>query len=292
MSNILITGGTGSLGLKLIGLLHKHNVVSISRNEFLISKARSIFSDVNFSIGDIRDSDGISKYFKNIDIVIHAAAIKHVDNGENFSFETLKTNIIGSQNIISLSEKYNIGENIFISSDKAAYVDNLYGSTKLTGERLFLASPVNSKIIRFGNLIGSNGSVFDLWKNSKTCINLTNEHMSRFFISKIEASRFIVDCIESNRINNKIIIPKIKSANMKDVADVFSKNLNLPIEISGIRPGEKIKEFLMTSEEFNSAAEYSDYWVLNFDSLNSKDINQIDSSLANRWDPQELFNMI
>ncbi len=292
MSNILITGGTGSLGLSLISSLSSHNIISVSRNEFLISEAKHLFPEVNFCIGDIRDKDSIEKYFKNIDIVIHAAAIKHVDNGENFPSEIIKTNILGSQNILNFSEKYDIGQNIFISSDKSAYVDNLYGSTKLTGERLFLANKINTKIIRFGNLIGSNGSVFNLWKNSKSFISLTDTSMSRFFITKNNASTFIIDCINNDLLNNKIIVPKIKSINMKEIADVFSKNRNIPIMISGIRPGEKTKEFLMTSEEFYSSAEYRDYWVLNSKGSNSKDIDQIDSSLAKKWDPKELFDMI
>ncbi len=292
MNNILISGGTGSLGLSLIKNLSSHNIISVSRNEFLIAKAKELYPDVKFVIGDIRDKDGIKKYFKNIDIVIHSAAIKHVDNGETFSSEIIKTNILGSQNIIDLSTKYNVMQNIFISSDKSAYVDNLYGATKLTGERLFLNSLINSKIIRFGNLIGSNGSVFDLWKNNKTKITLTDEKMSRFFISKNNASEFIVECISNNLINNKIIIPKIKAINMKEIADVFSHNLNLPILISGIRPGEKIKEFLMTSEEFYSSSEYDNFWVLNSNSPDSKDIKQIDSSSANKWDAKDLFNMI
>ena len=292
MANILITGGTGSLGLSLISMMPNDSVISISRNEFLISKAREMFPHVKFVLGDIRDISSVESYFKNIDIVIHSAAIKHVDNGELFSSEIIKTNILGTQNIIDLSIKNNVSQFIFISSDKSAYVDNLYGATKLTGERIVLSKSIKSKTIRFGNLIGSNGSVFDIWKNSKNAINLTDKSMTRFFISKQDASNFIISCINNELLNNKVIVPKLKSIKMEDIANMFSNELKIPVKVAGMRPGEKIKEFLMTSEEFAHSSDHGDFWTLSHNNINNGDISQIDSSLSTKWDVDDLFNMI
>lgn len=293
MANILITGGTGSLGLSLIKSLQSHNITSLSRNELMISKARGLFPEVRFALADIRDFESIEKYFLNIDYVIHCAALKHVDNGQYYPEEFIKTNIVGSSNIIKASKKYNVPQIIFISSDKASSPDNVYGSSKLIAEQLFLNNKdANIKVVRFGNLIGSNGSVFDIWNNSNSSINLTDKNMTRFFIPRDNAAKIICSIMDMKEFSNTIFIPKMKSINMFDIASFYSKQKNISINIVGKRPGEKINELLMTSSEWSRAKDYGLFWILDSVANNTDEFNNIDSDFAEKWDLQELFGMI
>jgi len=278
---ILITGGTGSLGQALTKRLLEMKVDTIrifSRNEEKQIQMESQFNDnrLRFFLGDINDFERLKRALEDIDIVFHTAALKHVPKIEYNPFEAIKTNIIGSQNVINACLHENVGKVIAISTDKAVSPLNTYGATKLLMEKLFVtannyADPEKHVTrfisVRYGNVFGSSGSVIPLFieqikKNKK--ITITDPKMTRFSITMNEALDFILNAANSGK-GSEIFVPKMRAYNIMDLKDAFSELFeNVNEEIIGIRPGEKLHEVLISEDEIRYGWEYNDmYFITN-----------------------------
>ena len=263
---ILITGGTGSLGQALTKKLLKTDIAAIrifSRNESKQVQMESEFQDkrLRFLIGDIRDKERLITAFEDIDIVFHAAALKHVPVIEYNPFEAIKTNVVGSQNVIDAALIQNVEKVICIGTDKAVAPLNTYGATKLLMEKLFVSAnnfPDHQKhrtiflAVRYGNVVGSSGSVIPKFiEQSKAGnkITITNIDMTRFSITMEQALDFILECTINGKAS-EIYIPKLKAYNIRDVKKAISEMIvDSGEEIVGIRPGEKLHEVLIIREE-------------------------------------------
>ena len=253
---ILLTGGTGSFGKKFTEIvLKEHNpkVIRIfSRGELKQQKMREQFNNerLRFFIGDVRDRNRLYRAMNNDDIVVHAAALKQVPTCEYNPIEAIKTNINGAINVIDAAIDNDVEKVMALSTDKAVHPINLYGATKLVAEKLFIqANSYTGKretivsCVRYGNVVGSRGSVIPVFKEQrkKGVITITDERMTRFWITQEQAVKFIIDCIEKMK-GGEVFIPKIPSMKITDLIDVIAPEAKR--EVVGIRPGEKINEVL------------------------------------------------
>lgn len=272
---ILVTGGTGSFGKKFIAAALKQNVKKVivfSRDELKQYEMAQEFTDprVRFFIGDVRDKERLYRAFDGVDIVIHAAALKHVGACEYNPFEAVKTNIHGAQNIIEAAIDRGVKKVIALSTDKAASPINLYGATKLASDKLFVAGnsyagdkETRFAVVRYGNVVGSRGSVVPFFKKLKedgaTVIPVTDDRMTRFWITLEQGVQFVIDSL--TRMNGgEIFIPKIPSMSILDLAEAIAPECE--IEIVGIRPGEKLHEAMITEDDARHTLEYDDYFVI------------------------------
>ena len=262
---ILITGGTGSLGKALTKRLLESKVDTIrifSRNESKQVDMENELSDsrLRFLIGDVRDRDRLEAALEDIDIVFHAAALKHVPRIEYNPFESIKTNVIGSQNVIDAALKQNVEKAICISTDKAVSPLNTYGATKLLMEKLFITANnfmqlprhrTKFLVIRYGNVFGSSGSIIPTFlkqiKNGRK-ITVTDTRMTRFSITMEQALDFILDCSVTGK-KSEIYIPKLKGYSIELVIEAFRDLYEVEIENIGLRPGEKFHEVLISKDE-------------------------------------------
>lgn len=273
---ILVTGGTGSFGQKFTEVIleqYKPKVVRIfSRDELKQWEMEKKFKGckrLRFFIGDIRDKERVERAMDGADIVVHAAALKQVPSCEYNPLEAIKTNILGAQNIINAAIDHNIEKIIALSTDKAVNPVNLYGSTKMCMEKLFVAanSYVGEKrrtrmsCVRYGNVVGSRGSVIPLFKKQRDAgmITITDKRMTRFWITLEQGARFVIKCMEIMQ-GGEVFIPKIPSLNILDLAKEIAPNCK--INFIGIRPGEKVHECLLTEDEARHSSEFKDYYVV------------------------------
>ena len=267
--SILITGGTGSLGKALTRHIIENfkgikKLVIFSRDEqkqFLMAQEfpESKYPFMRYFIGDVRDKDRLVRAFKGIDFVIHAAAMKHVHIAEYNPDECIKTNVNGAQNVVQAAIENGVSSVVALSTDKACSPINLYGATKLTSDKLFVAantikgdSKVKFSIVRYGNVMGSNGSVIPFFKEkAKTgVLPITHPEMTRFNISIQEGVELVFFALE-NSYGGEIYIPKISSYNILDLAKAIDENCEL--KVIGIRPGEKLhEEMISASDSFNT----------------------------------------
>jgi len=272
---ILITGGTGSWGQELTTQLLEFNPKEIriySRGELAQVNMKRIFNNpkLKFIIGDVRDYEAIHWACKNVNYVFHLAALKHVPVCEEQPNEAIKTNIVGTQNIIKSAIYNGVDEVIDVSSDKACSPINLYGMTKAVGEKLITNASTFSKtkfmVIRGGNALGSNGSVIPLFisqikQNNK--ITVTDKRMTRFFITLPKAIQLLF--IATGGINGGLFVMKMPACRIMDLAEVLIKhygNKNTKIEEIGIRPGEKLHEVLVSKDEVMHTYKYKDKYHL------------------------------
>ena len=276
---ILITGGTGSLGQALTSRLLKEDVDTIrifSRNENKQITMESKFEDdrLRFLLGDVRDYSRLVRAMEDIDIVFHAAALKHVPIIEYNPFESIKTNVIGSQNVIDACLEENVEKAVAIGTDKAVSPLNTYGATKLLMEKLFVTASNYLKkerhktkffALRYGNVLGSSGSVipkFIKQIKNKEKITITDPNMTRFSISMDEALDFILTATEIAK-GSEIFIPKLRAYTIKDIKDVLFELLQkIDEENIGIREGEKLNEILINSDEIRYTWEYENMYML------------------------------
>ena len=274
---ILITGGTGSLGQALTKRLLEYNVKAVrifSRNESKQIEMESNIKDdrIRFLLGDVRDLQRLRRATTDVDIVFHAAALKHVPKIEYNPFEAIKTNVVGSQNVIDASLDANVDKVICVGTDKAVSPLNTYGATKLLAEKLFVSAnnyftreKTKFFAVRYGNVFGSSGSVIPLFIKqikSKQKITITNSHMTRFSISMSDALDFI---LHATKIGNgsEIFIPKLRSYSITDVKNVLVKILrNTGEEEIGIRPGEKLHEVLINTDEMKYVWEIDNMYMI------------------------------
>jgi len=273
---VLITGGTGSLGQALTRKLLETDVKTIrifSRNENKQVSMESEFNDkrLRFFIGDIRELSRLYKAFENVDIVFHAAALKHVPVVEYNPFEGIKTNVIGSQNVIDACLHENIPLAICVGTDKAVSPLNTYGATKLLMEKLFVAAnpelPNKTKFIalRYGNVLGSSGSVvpkFIKQIREKEKITITEPNMTRFSLTMNEALDFIIESAFLGK-SSEVFVPKLKAYSIMDLKDALIEIVgNAKEEIVSIRPGEKLHETLINADELRYAWEFDDKYII------------------------------
>lgn len=262
-SSVLITGGTGSLGKVLTRYLLDHTatrrIAIYSRDElkqYDMQKEFGANPRMRFFLGDIRDLDRLKLALHNVDFVVHAAALKQVDTGEYNPMEFVKTNVLGSQNLIEASLYCGVKKIVALSTDKASSPINLYGATKLTADKLFVAannytysSGTIFSVVRYGNVIGSRGSVIPLFKTLARAgknIPVTDFRMTRFWITMEEAVKFICDSF-SLMNGGELYVPRIPSMKIIDLAKAINSSSNL-VE-TGIRPGEKLHEEMISVED-------------------------------------------
>ena len=276
---VLITGGTGSLGHALTQRILNSDVEQIrilSRNEFKQVSMESLIQDerLRFLIGDVRDKERLVRALEDVDIVFHAAALKHVPKVEYNPFEAIKTNVQGSQNVIDACIENDVERAVCIGTDKAVSPLNIYGATKLLMEKLFITARRYSNpekhrtkffAVRYGNVFGSSGSVIPKFiqqinKNEK--ITITDPNMTRFSITMNQALDFILKATKNGH-GSEIFIPKVKAYSLQQIVDILS-NLTKTKEhtIIGIRPGEKQHESLINSDEMRSAWSYENMFML------------------------------
>jgi UDP-N-acetylglucosamine 4,6-dehydratase len=258
---ILITGGTGSFGQHFTRTaLAEWNPATIrifSRDELKQTEMERKFDDqrIRFFIGDVRDRDRLRRAIEGADIVIHAAALKHVPVCEYNPFEAIKTNIFGTQNVAEACLDAGVPQAMALSTDKAVSPANLYGATKLCAEKLFVQANVyvgrrDTRLccVRYGNVVGSRGSVVPLFRDQAASgeLTITDERMTRFWITLEQAVHFVADCFVAMS-GGEVFVPKIPSTRVLDLAEAIAPGL--PLRYTGIRPGEKLHESLITTEE-------------------------------------------
>ena len=276
---ILITGGTGSLGQALTKRLLEMGPKAIrifSRNESKQIEMENIFKDdrLRFFLGDVRDLPRLNKAVEDVDFVFHAAALKHVPKIEYNPFEAIKTNILGSENVINACLTNNVEKAVCVSTDKAVSPLNIYGATKLLMEKLFVTAnnylneeKYKTKFfgLRYGNVLGSSGSVVPLFIEqikSKKKISITDASMTRFSITMSEALDFILHATELGT-GSEIFVPKLRAYSLLDVKEALFEMLeNTGEEIIGIRPGEKLNETLINSEEIRYSWEIDNMYMI------------------------------
>ncbi len=282
---VFITGGTGSFGQALVETILKNStpkkIIIFSRDELKqyemqnstkfskLFKSVKYKNTVRFFIGDIRDKERLMMAMDSkVDFVIHAAALKQVTTAEYNPFEVVKTNVIGSQNVIEASMAHGVKKVIALSTDKAAAPINLYGATKLTSDKLFISAnnykgskDIKFSVVRYGNVMGSRGSVMPFFiknKDQKT-LPITHLEMTRFNITLKEGVEFVISSLEK-MWGGELFVPKISSYRITDVVKAISPKAK--IKIIGVRPGEKIHEEMITSADANNSVEFRSYYAI------------------------------
>ncbi|MBT6112553.1 MAG: UDP-N-acetylglucosamine 4,6-dehydratase (inverting), partial [Candidatus Marinimicrobia bacterium] len=270
-----ISGGTGSFGKKFINtILDKYKpkkVIIYSRDELKQFEMQQIWPDggkMRYFIGDVRDYHRLKMAMTDVDIVIHAAALKQVPAAEYNPFEAVKTNVIGGQNVIDAAIYQGVKKVIALSTDKAAAPINLYGATKLASDKLFIAANnytgkhnIKFSVVRYGNVMGSRGSVIPFFKEKKQSgvLPITDERMTRFNITLQNGVDFVLQCLDK-MWGGELFVPKIPSYKILDVAKAIAPKCKH--EIVGIRPGEKLHEEMITETDALNSIEFEKYFVI------------------------------
>jgi UDP-N-acetylglucosamine 4,6-dehydratase len=312
---VLVTGGTGSFGREFVTrlLLDRgiSKIIIFSRDELKQFEMKEKFADprIEFVLGDVRDLARLVEISSGVDLLVHAAAMKQIGAAELNPMEAIKTNILGAENIVKSALQNKVGRVIALSTDKAANPANLYGATKLCSDKLMIAGNRLSKnqtskfsVVRYGNVLGSRGSVIPLFKEQRKTgtVTVTDEKMTRFWLTLSEGVDLVLKSLEI-MIGGEIFVPKIPSFKVIDVAKVVAPEAK--IKITGIRPGEKMHELMITEDDAYYTREFdSHYLILSPDLMqNSNYINQGEkvsenfkySSDSNKiWHTQESFKNV
>lgn len=276
--SILVTGGSGSFGKRLIAtLLENHEperVIVYSRDElkqFEMQNAepyKSHATTMRYFLGDVRDEPRLRKALEDIDVVIHAAALKQVPAAEYNPFEAVKTNVHGAENVVNAAIDAGVSRVVALSTDKAAAPINLYGATKLASDKIFVAAnnhrgkrDITFSVVRYGNVLGSRGSVVPFFKSKAESgvLPITDPRMTRFNITLQQGVDFVLECLH-RQWGGELFVPKIPSYNVVDVATAVAPDARQ--EIVGIRPGEKLHEEMITATDAMSTVEFDDYYVI------------------------------
>ncbi|MFC4349675.1 UDP-N-acetylglucosamine 4,6-dehydratase (inverting) [Kordiimonas lipolytica] len=277
--SVLITGGTGSFGRTLLKRLLTHynprRIILFARGEFSHFELQHSLSPeeqkkVRFFIGDVRDRDRLTMAMRDVDIVVHAAAQKQVPLAEYNPFECIKTNVIGAENVVQASIRAGVKQVIALSTDKAVNPINLYGASKLASDKIFvaansLASGTGTRfaVVRYGNVLGSKGSVIPffrgLLKQGATELPVTDERMTRFWITLEEAVAFTLSCLPI-MVGGEIFVPKIPSMKITDLIEALAPDM--PQKKVGIRPGEKLHEIMITEHNAYNTVDMGDRYVI------------------------------
>jgi len=302
-ASVLITGGTGSFGQAfartLLEKTEAKKVIVFSRDELKQHEMKIIFGEyknrIRFFLGDVRDKERLEKAFQGVDYVIHAAALKQVPALEYNPTEAIKTNILGTQNVINAAIDKKVKKVLLISTDKAANPANLYGATKLCAEKLVINSNFYSgidgtslSVVRYGNVFGSRGSIIDVIKKQRETgvVTITDKRMTRFWITLEQGVKFVLESLEDMQ-GGEIFIPKIPSMGIKDLIDVCAPQCEL--KYIGIRPGEKLHESLITPEEARTTKEFGDYYIIFPDYQEDGWWSESDNYIRGREVPEGFF---
>lgn len=274
---ILITGGTGSFGQKctevILNRYKPKKLIIFSRDELKQWEMAKKYPDstydcMRYFIGDVRDPERLSRAFHGVDYVIHAAALKQVPTLEYNPFEAVKTNIIGAQNIINAAIDRGVKRIIALSTDKAANPINLYGATKLCSDKLFIAGNAYTKrdettfsVVRYGNVLGSRGSVipFFLKQRETSILTVTDPRMTRFWITLEQGVHFVLRCLEF-MVGGELFVPKIPSMNIMDLAKAIGPHCR--IDVVGIRAGEKLHEVMITKDDARRTIDAGEFYII------------------------------
>jgi UDP-N-acetylglucosamine 4,6-dehydratase len=274
-STVLITGATGSFGKALTAALLKEcspkKIILFSRDELKQHEMRLAgFNDrrLRFFIGDVRDEQRLRRAMNSVDIVVHAAAMKQVPICEYNPIEAVLTNVMGARNVIEAALDRGVLRVLALSTDKAVNPVNLYGATKLVAEKLFVHAnayrgdgPTRFSCVRYGNVVGSRGSVIPLFRSQRETghVTITDPRMTRFWLTLERGVRFVIDCVQQMR-GGEVFVPKIPSMRLVDLAKAIAPGCDL--SVVGIRPGEKLHEVLITEDEARYAVEHDDMFVI------------------------------
>lgn len=276
-TTVLVTGGTGSFGKKFTEILlrdhHPKKLIIFSRDELKQHEMRQIFPDhgdtrVRYFIGDVRDRRRLERAFHGVDLVVHAAALKQVPACEYNPIEAIETNITGAKNIIEAAIDQGVKKVLALSTDKAVNPANLYGATKLCAEKLFVQGNAYTgdgrtifSCVRYGNVVGSRGSVIPLFIEQRKTgrITVTDSRMTRFWLTLDQGVRFVINCIEQMH-GGEVFVPRIPSMNIMDLVAAIAPNCE--VTNMGIRPGEKLHEVLISEDESRNALELDDMFVI------------------------------
>jgi len=273
---VLITGGTGSFGRKFCEIvLNKYpdikRLIVFSRDElkqFEMAQQFNYHPKLRFFIGDVRDKERLYRAMDGVDYVVHAAALKQVPAAEYNPIEAIKTNIGGAENVINAAIDRGVKKIIALSTDKACNPINLYGATKLCSDKLFIAGNAYSgsketrfSVVRYGNVVGSRGSVvpFFMQCREKGKVPITDPRMTRFWITLEQGVNFVLKNLERMQ-GGELFVPKIPSMNIMDLAKAIAPECET--EIVGIRPGEKLHEYMISADDARNTVEYEDYYVV------------------------------
>lgn len=272
---ILVTGGTGSFGRKFVEMMlaeyHPAKLIVFSRDELKQHEMRVAglnHPSLRYFIGDVRDVDRLRRAMHGVDFVIHAAALKQVPACEYNPMEAIKTNILGSSNVVEAALDANVKKVLALSTDKAVNPVNLYGATKLAAEKLLVQSnsyaggmATRFSCVRYGNVVGSRGSVVLIFLQQKALgkLTITDERMSRFWLTLEQGVRFVIHCLDVMH-GGEVFVPKIPSMKIVDLAKAIAPGVEL--EVVGIRPGEKLHEVLISEDESHSTVELEDMYVV------------------------------
>jgi UDP-N-acetylglucosamine 4,6-dehydratase/5-epimerase len=275
--NILITGGTGSFGKKFTEIVLKkykpRRLIIFSRDELKQFEMAQVFPPnkypcLRYFIGDVRDKERLHRAFQGIDYIIHAAALKQVPAAEYNPFEAVKTNILGAQNVIDVAIDNKVKRIVALSTDKAANPVNLYGATKLCSDKLFVAgnsyvgrNQTRFSVVRYGNVVGSRGSVIPFFKKcvKNGVLPITDPRMTRFWITLEQGVNFVLECLE-HMVGGEIFVPKLPSMNIMDLVKAIGQNCKT--EIVGIRPGEKLHEVMVPRDDAPNTLEYETFYLI------------------------------
>ena len=273
-ASILVTGGTGSFGNKFVEVvLAKHRprrLVVFSRDELKQSEMHARFNDprLRFFIGDVRDRERLVRAMHEVDVVVHAAALKQIPACEYNPFEAIQTNVMGAKNVIDAAIDSGVKRVIALSSDKAVNPINLYGATKLCAEKLFVqgnaygySRGTHLACVRYGNVIGSRGSVIPLFEAQRAngTVTVTDPKMTRFWITLDQGVEFVIRCLGLMR-GGEIFVPRLPSMRMMDIVEAVAPGCK--VEFIGIRPGEKLHEVLISDDEARQTADLEDMFVV------------------------------
>ncbi len=271
---VFVTGGTGSFGKSFVKELIAQDeikkLIVFSRDELKQFEMQSEITSpkLRYFLGDVRDFQRLKQATEGVDIIVHAAAIKQIEAAEYNPMEAIKTNILGAENIVNVAIQNKISRVIALSTDKAANPANLYGATKLCSDKLMIAgnvlagtNDVRFSVVRYGNVLGSRGSVIPFFKEHaiKGFLPVTDEKMTRFWLTIKDSVSFVLESLKHMQ-GGEIFVPKIHSFKIVDVAKVLFPNL--PIKIIGIRPGEKLHEVMITEDDSGYTLEFDSYYVI------------------------------
>ena len=275
-TTILITGGTGSFGKHCVKVLLERyspkKIIIYSRDELKQYEMQQTFNgpQMRYFIGDVRDESRLSMAMRGVDVVIHAAALKQVPVAEYNPMECVKTNVVGASNIVAAAIAHDVNKVVALSTDKAVNPINLYGATKLCSDKIFIAGNnlvghgrTQFSVVRYGNVVGSRGSVIPLFKKlaleNASAIPITDPRMTRFWITLDQGVDFVLKAL-SRMKGGEIFVPKIPSATITDIAEAVAPGI--PQEVTGIRPGEKLHEVMCPADESRLVLEFADHYVI------------------------------
>ena len=278
--SLLVTGGTGSFGSQFLGKVLEHanpaRLIVFSRDELKQFEMAQRLADhskascLRFFIGDVRDQSRVEMALRDVDYVVHAAALKQVPTAEYNPFECIHTNVLGAENVVRAALRCGVKRVVALSTDKAASPINLYGASKLASDKIFVAANNLSgsigtrfSVVRYGNVVGSRGSVLPFFlklvRDGAASLPITDTRMTRFSITIDEGVAFVVSCLAELR-GGEVFVPKIPSLNVVDLAQAVAPHL--PQRVVGIRPGEKLHEVMITEDDARTTVEFDDRYVI------------------------------